>query len=89
MSDSLLTRREAIAALACSTTLPLMTACNREPASSPSSPAAPASPDAAARALLDQIGDGLLRLAPETATSLGLDVNARQGLRAQLVGSVG
>jgi len=82
VSDPLLTRREAIAALACSTTAPLMVACNRKPASS--HPATPASHDAAARALLDQIGEGLLRLSPETATSLGIDTNARQGLRSQL-----
>ena len=82
MSDPLLTRRQAIAALGCSTTVPLMIACNRKPGSS--HPATPASHDAAARVLLDQIGDGLLRLSPETATSLGIDTNARQGLRSQL-----
>src|SRR4051794_3687869 len=59
-----------------------MMACNRKPGAS--HPATPASPDAAARALLDQIGEGLLRLSPETATSLGIDTNARQGLRSQL-----
>ena len=82
MPDPLLTRREAIATLACATTLPLMSACNREPTSP--APAAPANPDVAARELLDQIGEGLLQRSPETATSLGLDVNARSGLRAQL-----
>jgi uncharacterized protein (DUF885 family) len=79
--DPLLTRREAIAALACSTTVPMLTACNREPTSS--NPAAPANRDAAGT-LLDEIGEGLLRLAPETATSLGIDTGARQGLRSQL-----
>src|SRR3954471_3259201 len=82
VSDPLLTRREAIAALGCSTTVPLMMACNRKPGAT--HPATPASPDAAARALLDQIGEGLLRLSPEAATSLGIDTNARQGLRSQL-----
>jgi uncharacterized protein (DUF885 family) len=77
-----MTRREAIAALASTATIPLMSACNPAPAGPP--PSGPASSDAAARALLDQIGEGLLRLAPETATSLGLDTNARQGLRSQL-----
>jgi uncharacterized protein (DUF885 family) len=34
--------------------------------------------------LLDDIADRLLRLAPETATSLGIDVGARAELRSQL-----
>ena len=82
MSDSLFTRREAIAALAYSTTFPLMSACRREPPAS--STAASTNPEADARALLDDIGNSLLRLVPETATSLGIDTGARAELRAQL-----
>ena len=82
MADPLLTRREAIAALASTSTLPLLSACQREPAGAPS--AGRSSSDADARALLDQIGEGLLQLSPETATSLGIDTNARQALRSQL-----
>ena len=84
MSDSLLTRREAIATLASTATLPLMSACSREPVSTAST--TPASPrtEADARALLDDIGNSLLRRAPETATSLGIDTGARAELRSQL-----
>ncbi len=45
---------------------------------------ASANTDAGARALLDDIGNSLLRLAPETATSLGIDTGARAALRSQL-----
>ena len=34
--------------------------------------------------MLDQIGDSLLRLGPESATSLGLDTGARAALRSEL-----
>lgn len=45
----------------------------------------PARPgDAQAVALLDEIAEDLLRLAPETATSLGIDTGARASLRSQL-----
>ena len=74
-----LNRREAIAALACTATVPLMTGCTREPA-----PASTASSDANALALLDQIADNLLRLTPESATSIGIDTGARADLRSQL-----
>ncbi len=80
MSDSLLTRREAIAALAGAATLPLMSACTREPASTVTTHT-----EAGARALLDDIGNSLLRRVPETATSLGLDTGARAELRSQLM----
>ena len=83
MSDSLLTRREAIAALVYSTTFPLMSGCTREPTTS--STAASAHTDADARALLDNIGNSLLRLVPETATSLGIDTGKRAELRSQLM----
>ncbi len=80
MSDCLLTRREAIATLACTATLPLMSACNREPV-----PTASTHTEADARALLDAIGNALLRRVPETATSLGIDTGARAELRSQLM----
>jgi uncharacterized protein (DUF885 family) len=91
--DSSLTRRQALATLASAATLPLMSACNREPGSTAStgassantSSASSANSDAAARALLDDIGDKLLRLMPESATSLGLDTGARAELRSQLM----
>lgn len=85
MPDSLLTRREAIATLACTATLPLMSACSREPGSTASTAASSANSEANARALLDDIGNSLLRLVPETATSLGLDTGARAELRSQLM----
>ena len=40
--------------------------------------------DAAVSALLDSIGENLLALSPEGATSLGLDTGARAALRAKL-----
>lgn len=78
MPELFLTRREAVAALAAMGALPLMSACRRDPL-----PPMPAT-DTAAIALLDEIADNLLRLLPETATSLGLDTGARAGLRRQL-----
>ena len=77
----LLNRREALAALASTAALPLMNGCNSSP-----TPAPPAGPDnsAAAKALLEEIGESYLRFAPEGATSLGIDSGARAGLRAQL-----
>ena len=80
MSDSLLSRREALAALASAAALPLVAGCARDGA--PSAP--PASTDADALTLLDSVADNLLRLQPETSTSLGLDTGARAALRSQL-----
>lgn len=77
----LFTRREALAALACATTL--MNACTPKPDGS--SPPNSTSADANARALLDDIGNSLLQLSPESATSLGIDTGARAGLRSQLM----
>ncbi len=71
----MLTRREAVAALAASAaTLPLVS-CRR---------ANPAATDAEASKLLDSIGGNLIRLYPETATTLGIDTGARASLRSQL-----
>ena len=73
------TRREALAALTAAAALPLMNRC-----AGGGPPAPPASSDADAVKLLDEVGDNLLRLMPETATSLGIDTGARAALRSQL-----
>ena len=80
MMGIMLSRREAIAALASAAALPLVSACS----SNERGPAPPATNDAAALALLDGLADRLLRLAPEGATSLGIDTGARAPLRSQL-----
>jgi uncharacterized protein (DUF885 family) len=74
-----MTRREAIATLASIMTLPLIPACGGD---RPAAPAAGA--DTAALALLDELAERLLRLVPETATSLGIDTGGRAALRSQL-----
>jgi uncharacterized protein (DUF885 family) len=79
LSNPLLTRRDAIAALASTAALPLMSACGQAPTA-----IAPGSSDADALALLDSVADNLLRLFPESATSLGIDTDARAALRSQL-----
>jgi uncharacterized protein (DUF885 family) len=58
-----------------------MSGCGRDGAA-PASPPASGGPDAVA--LLDAVGDNLLRLFPETATSLGIDTGARAAFRSQL-----
>jgi uncharacterized protein (DUF885 family) len=75
----LLSRREAIAALASATVLSLMSGCARN-----ANPASSASNEDAALALLDSVADNLLRLLPESATSLGIDTGMRAALRSQL-----
>ncbi|MEO6238678.1 MAG: DUF885 domain-containing protein [Vicinamibacterales bacterium] len=81
----MLTRREAFAALASAAALPLVSGCGRDQATAPPQSAAPhGSKEADALALLDAVADNLLRLLPETATSLGIDSGARAALRAQL-----
>ncbi len=76
-----MSRRDAIAALAATAALPLVPGCTGEPAAAP--PAAPTT-DADALARLNEIGENLLRLFPESATQLGIDTGARAGLRSQL-----
>lgn len=76
----LMNRREALAALAATATLPLLPGCNSTPAPTPSA----AKPATDALALLDRIGESYLRFAPESATSLGIDTGARAALRSQL-----
>jgi uncharacterized protein (DUF885 family) len=77
---SLISRREALAALASTAVVPLTSGCRSEPAG-----IAPATTiEADGRALLDELAENLLRLLPESATSLGIDTGARASLRAQL-----
>ena len=77
--DSLISRREAIAALASTAALPFVFGCVRD-----ATHIEPASPDRDALALLDSFAENLLRLSPESATSLGIDTGARASLRSQL-----
>jgi uncharacterized protein (DUF885 family) len=74
-----ISRRRAITALASTVTLPLIAGCMRESRATP-----PGSTEADAATLLDQVAEGLIRLAPESATSLGIDTGARAALRSQL-----
>jgi len=72
-------RREAIAVLVSGAALPLYS-CTREPSSTTAS----TDPDADALALVDRIAANLLRLSPESGTSLGIDTGDLAGLRSQL-----
>ena len=69
MSERIVSRREVIAALASAAALPLVSACTRE-----AMPIQATTNDAAALALLDEVGENLVRLKPEQATTLGIDV---------------
>ena len=75
----MLSRREALAALASAAALPLVSGCSRDTVPPPSMPT-----DADALKLLDDVAENLLRLQPESATSLGIDTAARAALRSQL-----
>ena len=75
-------RREMIATLASTATLPLLHGCSETPSTTEIPSAANMESDA--RALLDQIGESYLRFAPESATSLGVDAGPRAALRSQL-----
>ena len=77
MSDSLMSRRDALATLASTAALPLVAGCSAAPSSS-------APTDADALALLDACAGSFLKLFPESATSLGIDTGARASLRGQL-----
>jgi uncharacterized protein (DUF885 family) len=72
---SALSRRDAIVALLA--TVSALSACDR-------TPKVGSGADAAVLALLDELAENLLRLSPETATSLGVDVGTRAALRSQL-----
>jgi uncharacterized protein (DUF885 family) len=74
-------RRELIAALASAAALPLLHVCTGARAATTASPP-PA--DAAALAMLNDVGENLLRLSPERATRLGIDTGKRAALRSQL-----
>jgi uncharacterized protein (DUF885 family) len=82
----MMNRREALAALASTAALPLITGCSEKPASSSSSApaAAAATAEADAIKLLDSIGENYVQFAPDGATSLGVDTGARAALRSQL-----
>ena len=80
LEKTIMNRREAIAALASTAALPLIYGCSREPSSAP----ADTNMEADTLSLLDQFADSLLHLAPESATSLGIDTGARAVLRSQL-----
>ena len=71
-------RREALVVLASTAAMPLY-GCSRT-----SSTGASGDPDADALALVDRIAANLLHLAPEGATSLGIDTGDLAGLRSQL-----
>ena len=73
-----LSRRETLAALAATAAVPFFAR------SAPAFAQAAASSDAQANALLDSIAENLLRQSPESATSLGIDKDARAALRYQL-----
>jgi uncharacterized protein (DUF885 family) len=75
-----MSRRQAILTLASTASLPLVAGCRPAPAAEP----AAAGTEAEALALLDGFAESLLRLLPETATSLGIDTGARAALRSQL-----
>jgi len=78
-----MTRRDAIAALASTAALPVMSSCGG--GSAPAVSTGPATPgDADALKLLDEVADNLVKLGPEGATSLGIDTGARSALRAEL-----
>jgi len=79
----MMTRRDAIAALASTAALPLVSSCGG--GSAPDTSKAAATPtDTDALKLLDEIADNLLKLGPEGATSLGIDTGARAALRSEL-----
>ena len=73
-----LTRRQAIAAVASTAVFPWLPSCAAPPAVGDSAS------EETVKALLDSAADNLLRLQPETATSLGVDTDARGALRSRL-----
>jgi len=74
-----LTRRETIGAFAAATAFAFLPACKMQ-----ANKAGASGGDADASKLLDSIGENLLRLSPEGATSLGIDTGARAALRTKL-----
>jgi uncharacterized protein (DUF885 family) len=74
-----MTRREALTALTSVAAMPLVS-CRSERGMSPPTTTI----EADAGVLLGECAENLLRLSPESATSLGIDTGARASLRAQL-----
>ena len=85
-----LSRREAMAALGAGAAGLMLSGCAMAPTSPlaraplPAGPARTAMSEALGGALLDSFGDNLLRLFPESATSLAIDVGPRAPLRSLL-----
>ena len=79
MNDLSFSRRQALGALSAGVAAIAMAIRATAQASSPA-----ASGEAEVKALLDSIGENLLALSPEGATSLGLDTGARAVLRSRL-----
>lgn len=75
-------RRQALAGLAVGTATLAFSGCTAKKALQPLT-AAPLD-EAGATSLLDSIADRLLAHAPETATSLGVDIGAKAALRGKL-----
>jgi len=86
VSESSLSRRHVIAALASTAALPWLHACAGERGSARpgGGESTPQNREADALALLDECAEHLLALFPESATSLGVDTGARAALRSQL-----
>jgi uncharacterized protein (DUF885 family) len=78
LTDLCFSRRQALVALSASAATVALPGCARTLTGAP-----PAS-EAQVVALLDSIGDNLLNLSPEGATTLGLDVGPRSVLRSRL-----
>jgi len=79
LNDLSFSRRQALGALSAGVATVALPGCTSIVPAGP----APVT-DAQAGALLDSIGENLLALSPEGATSLGLDTGARAALRSQL-----
>jgi uncharacterized protein (DUF885 family) len=77
---SLINRREALTMLTAAAATPLAAGCTIER----SEEKALVDPETGARQLLDEVAENLLRLFPESATSLGIDTEERAALRSQL-----
>ena len=77
----MMNRREALAALTSAAALPLTSGCGRETAAPGATKGAT---EVEARAVLDACAENLLKVFPETATSLGIDTGARAAMRGQL-----
>jgi uncharacterized protein (DUF885 family) len=83
MNPPFITRRDAIAALLSAAGLPLLSACSGGGGGGAGAPRT-GTDDSAALGLLDSAAEHLLRLSPESATSLGIDTGKRAFLRSQL-----